>query len=112
MAEGNDSGSNVAIIALIIIAVLVAGAAYLFLRDGEPTPAPEAGPPSVIEHNTVIDRQAPGPAGPPGPPGPTGEPAPEPAPAPSGTSESMTIEQQQNDDGTSTTIKRESTPAN
>ena len=43
-----DSGSNVAIIAIIIIAVLVAGAAFLYLQDRGP-----ATEPTVIERNTT-----------------------------------------------------------
>jgi hypothetical protein len=52
----DDSGNNVAIIAVIIIAVLVAGAAFLYLQDSGPASGPAVIERETIKEPTVIER--------------------------------------------------------
>ena len=89
----DNSGSNVAIIAIIAIAVLVAGAVFLYL-DSQSATGPNVieretiREPAVIERNTTIIQE---------------EPAPEPLPEEGG---KASIEHQ-NEDGSKTEIQVE-----
>jgi hypothetical protein len=72
MADNSDN--NVAIVALIIVAVLVAGAAFLYFTN-EPATEPSAieretvKEPTVIDRDTTIIQEQPAPEELPAPPG-------------------------------------------
>lgn len=61
-----EGGNNVAIIALIVIGLLVAGAVFMYYQGGF-TGGSDGSDTTVFERNTVIERDAPAPAADPAP---------------------------------------------